>query len=292
MERTITVLGVSNISFGLPRREFINTTFLTLAMQAGLDLPIINPNNAAMMGAVNAYHVLANIDKSATLYVERYADTVAVKEETKSTEASIKDLIKKGLGDLTARKVKELLETKEALDVVNEDLIPALDEVGALFEKGTIFLPQLLASAQAAESGFAVIKEQMAKANKETISKGKIVLATVKGDVHDIGKNIVKTILENYGFTVIDLGKDVPIEKVVEAAREHKVKLVGLSALMTTTVASMEQTIKALREAGLDCKVMVGGAVLTEEFAMQIGADFYSKDAKQSADIAKMVLGD
>lgn len=287
-----TVLGVSNISFGLPRREFINTTFLTLAMQAGLDLPIINPNNAAMMGAVNAYHVLANIDKSATIYVERYADTVAVKEEAKSTEASIKDLIKKGLGDLTARKVKELLETKDALDVVNEDLIPALDEVGALFEKGTIFLPQLLSSAQAAESGFAVIKEHMAKNNKETISKGKIVLATVKGDVHDIGKNIVKTILENYGFTVIDLGKDVPIEKVVEAAREHKVKLVGLSALMTTTVSSMEQTIKALRDAGLDCKVMVGGAVLTEEFAMQIGADFYSKDAKQSADIAKMVLGD
>ncbi len=294
-----TVLGVSNISFGLPKREYINTTFLTLAMEAGLDLPIINPNNAAMMGAVDAYHVLWNIDTSGNHYVEKYA---AIQEQEKnadkgaaaaavSGELTIGDYIKKGLGDSAAKAVKALLETREPLDIVNNELIPALDRVGAEFEKGVIFLPQLLSSATAAESGFNVIKEYMAAHNAATVSKGKIVLATVKGDVHDIGKNIVKTILENYGYTVIDLGKDVPPERVVEAAREHQVKLVGLSALMTTTVASMEETIKMIRDAGLDCKVMVGGAVLTEEFAMQIGADYYSKDAKQSADIAKTVLG-
>lgn len=294
-----TVLGVSNISFGLPKREYINTTFLTLAMEAGLDLPIINPNNAAMMGAVDAYHVLWNIDTSGNHYVEKYA---AIQEQEKnadkgasaaavSGELTIGDYIKKGLGDSAAKAVRALLETREPLDIVNNELIPALDRVGAEFEKGVIFLPQLLSSATATESGFNVIKEYMAAHNAATVSKGKIVLATVKGDVHDIGKNIVKTILENYGYTVIDLGKDVPPERVVEAAREHQVKLVGLSALMTTTVASMEETIKMIRDAGLDCKVMVGGAVLTEEFAMQIGADYYSKDAKQSADIAKLVLG-
>ena len=299
-----TVLGVSNISFGLPRREFINTTFLTLAMEAGLDLPILNPNNAAMMGAVDAFHVLANIDVGSERYVAKYADTVAEKVVTVKKDAAAKpseteagdnktisEFVRKGLGDSAAKLVKTLLETKEPLDIVNEELIPALDRVGADFEKGKIFLPQLLNSASAAEAGFNVIKEYLAKNNAATISKGKIVLATVKGDVHDIGKNIVKTVLQNYGYTVIDLGKDVPPEKVVEAVKEHNVKLVGLSALMTTTVVSMEETIKALRVAGLDCKVMVGGAVLTAEFAKQIGADFYSKDAKQSADIAKEVLG-
>ncbi len=300
-----TVLGVSNISFGLPRREFINTTFLTLAMEAGLDLPIINPNNAAMMGAVDAFHVLANIDKGSEKYVAKYADTVAEKIVTVKKEAAgkqsdgasegpvktIGEFIKKGLGDSTAKLVKIMLESTEPLDIVNNELIPALDVVGAEFEKGKIFLPQLLNSAQAAEAGFSVIKEYLAANNATTISKGKIVLATVKGDVHDIGKNIVKTVLQNYGYTVIDLGKDVAPETVVQAVKEHGVKLVGLSALMTTTVVSMEDTIKALRAAGLDCKVMVGGAVLTAEFAKQIGADFYAKDAKQSADIAKVVLG-
>ena len=260
------MLGVSNISFGLPKREYINTTFLTLAMEAGLDLPIINPNNAAMMGAVDAFHVLWNIDTNSTHYVEKYA---AIQEQEKNAaaapavpagELTIGDYVKKGLGDSTAKAVKALLETKDPLDIVNGDLIPALDKVGADFEK----------------AGFNVIKEYMAAHNASTVSKGKIVLATVKGDVHDIGKNIVKTILENYGYTVIDLGKDVPPEKVVEAAREHQVKLVGLSALMTTTVASMEETIKQIRAAGLDCKVMVGGAVLTEEFA----------------DLAKMIFGE
>lgn len=292
-----TVLGVSNISFGLPKREYINTTFLTLAMQAGLDLPIINPNNAAMMGAVDAFHVLANIDTNSGYYVEKYAAIVEKekalpKGETVSKEnLSIKDYVKKGLGDQTAKKVRELLENTEPLDIVNNELIPALDAVGAEFEKGIIFLPQLLSAAESAQAGFEEIKNYLNAHNSVTISKGKVVLATVKGDVHDIGKNIVKTILENYGFTVIDLGKDVPIEKVVDAAREHDVKLVGLSALMTTTVSSMEETIKAIRAAGLDCKIMVGGAVLTKDFAMEIGADYYSKDAKQSADIAKLVYG-
>lgn len=289
-----TVLGVSNISFGLPKREYINTTFLTLAMEAGLDLPIINPNNAAMMGAVDAFRVLKNIDKKAGAYVEKYAEaanTLAPSTNNVQNTGSISDYVKKGLGDLTARAVTGLLETKDPLDIVNEELIPALDKVGSDFEKGVLFLPQLLSAAQAAEAGFDVIKKHMAAKNEKTISKGTIVIATVKGDVHDIGKNIVKTILENYGYTVIDLGKDVPIERVVDAAREYKVKLVGLSALMTTTVSSMEETIKAIRAAGLDCKIMVGGAVLTKDFAMQIGADYYSKDAKQSADIAKEVFG-
>lgn len=306
-----TVLGVSNISFGLPRRELINTTFLTLAMQAGLDLPIINPNNATMMGAVDAYHVLANIDKSAGHYTEKYAGTVA---ETKVSSAAVpnanatantnvipseaKDLasliassIAKGLADSTGKAVKELLATEEPLNIVNNVLIPALDLVGQNFEQGRIFLPQLLNSAQAAEAGFNVIKEFLSSNNKESISKGKIVLATVKGDVHDIGKNIVKTVLQNYGYTVIDLGKDVDPMRVVDTVREQDIRLVGLSALMTTTVKSMAETIKLLREAGLPCKIMVGGAVLTPEYAMEIGADYYAKDAKQSADIAKEVLG-
>lgn len=298
-----TVLGVSNISFGLPKREIINTTFLTMAMQVGLDLPIINPNNAAMMGAVDAFHVLTNQDAACSHYVEKYAAIVEQEKAAKlkeqgnvsaspnSTEASIAEFVRKGLGDSTAKAVSELLKTLDPLEIVNKELIPALDAVGSAFEKGTIFLPQLLSSATAAEAGFSVIKEYLSSKNAGGISKGKIVLATVKGDVHDIGKNIVKTILENYGYTVIDLGKDVAPERVVEAAREHNVKLVGLSALMTTTVASMEETIKALRDAKLNCKVMVGGAVLTPEFAAKIGADFYSKDAKQSADIAKEVLG-
>lgn len=294
-----TVLGVSNISFGLPKREYINTTFLTLAMDAGLDLPIINPNNAAMMGAVDAFLVLKGYDKNSSAYVERYAAIVEKEKAAKQgnlaaqaaaqTAGSIGEYIKKGLGDSTAREVRAMLTNKDALDIVNGELIPALDVVGAEFEKGKLFLPQLLAAAQAAEAGFNVIKEYLAANNAGGISKGKVVLATVKGDVHDIGKNIVKTILENYGFTVIDLGKDVSPEKVVEAAKEHDVRLVGLSALMTTTVVSMEETIRLLHESGLDCKIMVGGAVLTEEFAMKIGADFYSKDAKQSADIAKMI---
>ena len=177
------------------------------------------------------------------------------------------------------------------MSIINERLIPALDKTGALFETGKIFLPQLILSAGVAQSCFDVIKAHLAKNNSETVSKGKIVLATVKGDVHDIGKNIVKVLLENYGFTVIDLGKDVEYQAVVDAAKKHNVKLVGLSALMTTTLKSMEETIKLIRENNLDCKVVVGGAVLTPEYAEKIGADFYAKDAKETVDIAKKVIG-
>lgn len=305
-----SVLGVSNISFGLPKREYINTTFLTMAMYAGLDLAIINPNNAAMSGAVDAFHTLSLADPGGISYAEKYAPIAAREKEqaalaktvsvtnasdtTKSVSSEgpqpgtiLYDVIK-GLKESAAADVRELLKTKDALSIVNEDLIPALDKVGEDFEAHKTFLPQLLASAAAAEAGFSVIKAEMAKNNSgESISKGRIVLATVKGDVHDIGKNIVKTILENYGFSVIDLGKDVAPELVVETVQRENIKLVGLSALMTTTVASMEETIKQLREAHCDCKVFVGGAVLTEEFAMKIGADYYTKDAKESADLAK-----
>ena len=312
-----TVLGVSNISFGLPKREYINTTFLTLALNAGLDLPIINPNSDAMMGAVDAFTVLSSMDENATEYVEKYARIQALEKEQKEREKALKaklmtdvsgkeqgnndglhnaeadeitSSIKKGLSESVAKAVEALLEVNDALDIVNNKLIPALDEVGKDFESGKLFLPQLLSAATAASAGFDVIKKKLAAENKESVSKGKIVLATVKGDVHDIGKNIVKTILENYGYTVIDLGKDVDPEKVVEAVKKDNIKLVGLSALMTTTVASMEETIKALKEAGCDCKIMVGGAVLTPDFAAKIGADFYSKDAKQSADIANSIF--
>ncbi len=303
-----TVLGVSNISFGLPKREYINTTFLTMAMYAGLDLAIINPNNAAMSGAIDAYVTLSTVDPGGVAYAEKYAPIAAMEKEiaAKTKQIAVSDDTKneaksegpgpgtimydvsKGLKEQVANDVRVLLETKDALDIVNGELIPALDKVGEDFENHKTFLPQLLASAQAAEYGFNVIKEYMAKNNAgETISKGRIVLATVKGDVHDIGKNIVKTILENYGFSVLDLGKDVAPETVVEAVKRENIKLVGLSALMTTTVASMEETIKQLRAAGCDCKVFVGGAVLTYDFAMKIGADYYTKDAKESADLAK-----
>lgn len=184
-----------------------------------------------------------------------------------------------------------MLQTMDSMEIINAHLIPALDKAGSEFETGKIFLPQLIMAADVAQAAFAVIKEVISKNNSESVSKGKIVLATVKGDVHDIGKNIVKVLLENYGYTVIDLGKDVDYQKVVDAVIEHDVKLVGLSALMTTTLVSMEETIKLIRNNNLDCKIMVGGAVLTPDYAEKIGADFYSKDAKESVDIAKQVLG-
>lgn len=315
-----TLLGVSNISFGLPNRELVNTAFLTMALEHGLDLPIMNPNNAAMMGAVYAFNVLMNHDPGAQAYVGRFrgqtvethmvsslngksslsgsaSECGRAEDGGSSQAATLKYAIQKGLRDNAAPAVKALLETCEGLEIVNEILIPALDEVGQEFEQGTIFLPQLLQSAAAAQAAFEVIKDNMAAkpgtgdGSGEAISKGKIILATVKGDIHDIGKNIVKVILENYGYDVYDLGKDVPIETVVEEARRTEAPLVGLSALMTTTVVNMEATIRALHEAKLPCRIMVGGAVLTPEYAKKIGADYYAKDAKQSADIAREVFG-
>ena len=309
-----TILGVSNISFGLPCRPYLNTTFLTMAMYAGLDLAIMNPSSEEMMAAVYAYNVLTNRDKQSGRYIARYADQVpasaalakALQDKAASgvpaaaeaagpavsgPYAPLMKAVEQGLKGEAAACTKALLAEKEPLELVDEALIPALDIVGVKYEKGKLFLPQLLQAASAAQSAFDEIKTAIAQRGGAGASKGRIVLATVKGDVHDIGKNIVKVILENYGFEVIDLGRDVPVETVVETVREKDVHLVGLSALMTTTLKSMEETIAALHAAKLDCKVMVGGAVLTPEYAEKIGADWYAKDAKQSADIAKEFFG-
>ena len=304
-----TILGVSNISFGLPCRTYLNTTFLTMAMYAGLDLAIMNPSSEEMMAAVYAYNVLTNRDPQSTKYIERYANrvpastalakaaqTAAVAQSSETAEVSgpyapLMKAVEKGLKGEAAARTRALLEEKEPLELVDDALIPALDIVGNKYEKGTLFLPQLLQAASAAQSAFEEIKTAIAKKGEGSASKGRIVIATVKGDVHDIGKNIVKVILENYGFEVIDLGRDVPVETVVETVREKDVHLVGLSALMTTTLKSMEETIAALHAAKLDCKIMVGGAVLTPEYAEKIGADWYAKDAKRSADIAKEFFG-
>ena len=287
-----TVLGVSNISFGLPNRPLINQNFLTMALTYGLDLPIINPNVDAMTGAVRAYKLLANIDKNSFDFIAAYNSAAVQKTENKDeNNISLEYSFENGLKDESAKATAELLKTADPMEIINVALIPALDKAGEQFEKGTIFLPQLILTAGAAQAAFGVIREKMISENSSPVSKGKIVLATVKGDIHDIGKNIVKVLLENYGYTVIDLGKDVPCEEVVRAALEHRVKLVGLSALMTTTLKSMEETIRLLRESGSECKVVVGGAVLTPEYAEKIGADFYAKDAKETCDIAKRIVG-
>ena len=287
------VLGVSNISFGLPAREHITVSFLTQAMYAGLDLPIVNPNQKAIMDAVTAFRVLSGQDRDSEAYIARFAgETSAAPAQPQTTwQMTIETAIAKGLKQETAALTEKALETMSELDVVNTKLIPALDLVGDRYERQEIFLPQLINSANAACEGFEVIKKRIAEKGAGSVSKGKIVIATVHGDIHDIGKNIVKVVLENYGYTVIDLGRDVPVETVVEAVIREDVTLVGLSALMTTTVVSMAETIKAIRESGHDCKIWVGGAVLTPEYAEEIGADYYAKDAKQSVDIARMVLG-
>lgn len=289
-----TVLGVSNISFGLPNREAVNRTFLTLAMENGLFLPIMNPNIASMTEAVRAYKVLKGIDRSCMQYIASYnGQTTATKPAAAATDQNMtlayamEHGLKKECGTITAK----LLETMEPMEIINTMLIPVLDETGNRFEQGKVFLPQLILTADAAQAAFAVIKETMQQRNQAPVSKGKIVLATVKGDIHDIGKNIVKVLLENYGYTVIDLGKDVPCQAVVDAAMEHQVKLVGLSALMTTTLCSMEETIKLLQEQYPSCKTVVGGAVLTPDYAKQIHADFYAKDAKDTVDVAKQIVG-
>lgn len=298
-----TVLGVSNISFGLPCRSYLNTTFLAMAMAAGLDLAIMNPNTPEMMAAVRSYRVLTAQDKQSADYVAAYADVQIQSQQISkntpengkalsATEDALFEAVRRGLKEEARTAAEAALASREPLDVVNTSLIPALDVVGDGFEKGTIFLPQLLQAATAAQAAFEAVKAKIAAQGKPTSSnKGKIVVATVKGDVHDIGKNIVRVILENYGYDVLDLGRDVPPERVVEAVRTTGAKLVGLSALMTTTVPNMKATIDALHAAKLDCKVWVGGAVLTPSYAKEIGADFFCKDAKASADLAKQILG-
>lgn len=278
-----TVLGVSNISFGLPKRDAINTTFFTLALQSGLSAGIINPKSQAMMNAYYSYNALAALDDNCTEYIESVTVSEAPKAEA---SVSLHTAIVKGMKEDAALCAKELLETKESLDVINSYIIPALDEVGAGFEANKIFLPQLLMSADSAKAAFDVIKEKLILSGVKEKSENKIVLATVHGDIHDIGKNIVKVLLSNYGFDVIDLGKDVPEEEIVKAVIENNVQLVGLSALMTTTVPAMERTIKMLHEQ-TDAKIFVGGAVLTQSYADMIHADRYTKDAMESVRFAK-----
>ena len=309
-----TILGVSNISFGLPKREYINATFFTMALQNGLNAAIINPNSEAMMQSYYCYRALANLDSNCMDYIEKYGIEEAnknssnnqsnqtvhiyinpngteVKVKNKATlEHTLEEAIKKGLKEASAQSVFKLLKEKNALDIINECMIPALDVVGKGFENGTVFLPQLLMSAEAAKTAFEVIKERLSQSGQVQEKKGKIILATVKGDIHDIGKNIVKVLLENYSYDIIDLGKDVPPELIVETAMKEQVSLVGLSALMTTTVPSMEETISLLRKQVPNVKVMVGGAVLTQEYADQIGADAYCKDAMASVKYAEEVI--
>ncbi len=342
-----TVLGVSNISFGIPLRSLMNQTFLALALGAGLKMPIINPSSEPVMDIISAYRVLDCTDSGCLAYIEKYSERQSAKlaalqpantstlrpsgssaaqsasyaaaqdtsqtasqsashdaaqtnaqasaghesTDTQSVASLITYAIEKGLKQETADNVKKMLESASPLNVIDNVVIPALDKVGELYESGRFFLPQLLNAASAASEGFEIIKQKIKETGENSVSKGDIIIATVKGDIHDIGKNIVKVILENYGYNVIDLGRDVAPEVIVKSAAEKDIKLVGLSALMTTTLSSMQETIKQLRDSGHKCKVMVGGAVLTRDYAKTIGADFYAKDAKEAVDIAKKVFG-
>ena len=287
-----TVLGVSNISFGLPQRELINAAFFTMAMNNGLSAGIINPNAKAMRQAYDTFCVLGGYDAQCMNYIENYAVTDAPNAAAKPAAAKLNltDSIIKGLKDQAYRATEEELKTKEPMEIINGELVPALDVVEQGFEKGTMFLPQLLVSAEAAKAGFEAIRQYVQSHGEAQEKKATIVIATVKGDIHDIGKNIVKVLLENYGYEVIDLGKDVPPEKIVETVVDKHAPLVGLSALMTTTVVNMEESIKELHKEAPWCKIMVGGAVLTQEYADMIGADFYGKDAMQSVYYAERLL--
>lgn len=307
-----TILGVSNISFGLPQRETINGTFFTMALASGLNAAIINPNSQIMMRAYYSFRALWDMDAQCEDYI-RACRMMGEPPKTVPCRASkagagsapkavpggsgssggdsmgLGNCIRRGMAEGAKEAVKELLEQRDALDIINEEMIPALDQVGQGFEQGTVFLPQLLMSAEAARAAFDVIKDRMAQSGMSQEKKGTVILATVKGDIHDIGKNIVKVLLENYGYEVVDLGKDVAPERIVDAAVERRVPLVGLSALMTTTVPGMEETIRQLREKAPWVKVMVGGAVLTEEYARTIGADRYCRDAMASVNYAETV---
>ena len=281
-----TVLGISNVSFGLPGRELINAAFLAAALGAGLDAAILNPLSARYREILDAYRVLNDEDKNASRYVEKYAKEAPKAAPSAGIGLSLAEIIEQGRKDQSADAVRKLLETIPPLEIIDNEFIPALDRVGKRFEMGEIFLPQLMQSAQAVQNGFAVIKDRMRASGEKREAKGKILMATVYGDIHDIGKNIVSMILESYGYEIIDLGKDVPAEAVIDAIRRHNIRLAGLSALMTTTVKSMKETIGLVRESGLDCAFFVGGAVLNEEYADFVGADYYARDAMESVAIA------
>lgn len=282
-----TALGISNVSFGLPKRELLNRVFLSSALTAGLDLPILNPLSEVMMETVKSFNVLWNYDKQAKEFISTYSNAInSVQSAPASLNLDLGSIIISGMKDLAAAKTEEMLSEISSMEIVDKYLIPSLNIVGKKYESGEIFLPQLIQSAETVKKSFEVIKSKMTNIKEEKISKGKILLATVYGDIHDIGKNIVKVLLENYCFEVIDMGKDVPAEDILKKVKEEDIKLVGLSALMTTTVKNMEDTIKLLRDNNADCKVMVGGAVLTESYAKMIDADFYAKDARQGVKIA------
>ena len=290
-----TILGVSNISFGIPNRPALNNTYLNLALGAGLDLPIINTANKNMVESVYAYKVISNIDKGCLNFIDKFKNTsneTKIKKAGNKTEKlTLEDAIERGLKEETKELTLEILETKDEHYVLDEVLIPALDKVGNKYDRGELFLPQMIQSAETVKIALNIIKERLSN-NNTSSSKGKIIVATVQGDIHDIGKNIVKIMLENYGYEVIDLGKDVPIEEVVKRAKEENIELIGLSALMTTTVENMKKTIEALRKNDINAKVFVGGAVVTEEYAQKINADYYSKDAKSAVEIAKINFSD
>ena len=301
-----TVLGVSNISFGLPNRRLINRTFLTMALAAGLDTPILKVGDAEMMNTISAYKALSGIDEGCIDYVAAHKDdkTIEVTRDDKQAPAEtqtenqtqpsanqldLKQMVVDGLKEEIVPAVKKKLATCSPMDIVNGDLIPGLDEIGDLFETGDVFLPNLIFSAETVQNAFEVLKQHMD--TESSVRKDKVILATVKGDVHDIGKNILKTVMENYGYQIIDLGKDVDPEVIVETAVKNKVKLVGLSALMTTTVRNMETTIEMIKQADPTIQVMVGGAVMNEEYAEKIHADYYGSDAKSGVAIAEKVFG-
>lgn len=288
-----TVLGVSNISFGLPNRALITQNFLIQALHAGLTLPIINPNQKEMTDAVAAFRILSGEDGQCRAYIARFAgDSPAVRSEPASAAAlTLDDAVIRGLKTEAGKLAREALANESELELVEHHLIPALDRVGDDYEAGRLFLPQLLSAAQAAQSVFEVIRSSIAAKGGAPVKKGRLIIATVQGDIHDIGKNIVKTVLENYGYEVLDLGRDVPPEVIVRTAAEQNVALVGLSALMTTTLPAMAETVRLLRELPEPPVTFIGGAVVTPEFARQIGADHYSKDARQSVEIARKVLG-
>lgn len=313
-----TVLGVSNISFGLPQRELVNSVFFASALSAGLSACIINPLSAQMMGAYNSWRALSGADEHCLSYIENYSNTAPVSapavsggttagpaanpiasaekpapegDKGQKAPADLYAIITSGLRDQSRAATAELLTTKKPIQIIDEVIVPALDAVGKEFETGKKFLPQLLLSAETVSGAFEVIKAELERTGNAAESKGTILLATVHGDIHDIGKNIVKAMLENYSYTVIDLGKDVTPEAVVSTAVKEKPGIIGLSALMTTTVINMEKTIAALRKEGVTAPIMVGGAVLSPEYAERIGADYYAKDAMASISIAKKVFG-
>ncbi len=285
-----TVLGVSNISFGLPERQIINSAFFTLALQSGLSCAIINPKSDEMMKSYYSFCALMGYDSGFLKYIEFASNNKAQQVLSPNEKADLKTAVMKGMGERACETAGEMLKEKSPTEIIDSILVPALDEVGKQFETGKIFLPQLLMSAEAASKAFEVIKTEIAKSGDNKAKKGTVVIATVKGDIHDIGKNIVKVLLQNYGFDVIDLGKDVPPAKVVEAVKNNNVRLCGLSALMTSTVPAMEETITLLAEECPDCKTVVGGAVLTETYSEMIGADKYAKDAMETVRFAEEIF--